>query len=213
MTGHDNHGRRPGHSDPDHSDPGAAALDAVLTVTSQRLLTGLQAALDIDAGLAAVLATGQTTVESPDADPGGPGPGNGELGAVCQVLAGYLADLDPAADTRATTPGSLGRSLLYLGAVHRLVLELQTGLLTRTLDRDSADRLVRLIEHNAAEAKYLLADERRRGTRRARTQIDAWADVIAGIRGGVTALRPRIRALFDDAGHAAPHEPAPRLPV
>lgn len=209
MTDHDTHGRRAGHSDPD----GDAALDAVLTVTSERLLASLRAALDIDAGLATVRATGPTSVERPDADPREPDPGHGELGAVCQVLAGYLADLDPAADTRTNTPKDLGSSVLYLGAVHRLVLELQDGLLTRALARDSADRLVRLIEHNAAEANHLLADERRRCTRRARAQIDAWAEVIAGIRGGITALRPRIWQLFDDASHAAPHEPAPRLPV
>jgi hypothetical protein len=209
MTGHDTHGRRPGRSERD----GDGALDAVLTVTSDRLLATLQAALDIDGGLAAVRATDATTAEPPAADRREPEPEHGELQAVCQVLAGHLADLDPAADTRARTPKELGSSVLYLGAVHRLLQELQYGLLTRALDRDSADRLVRLIEHNSAEASYLLGGERRRATRRARAQLDVWVEVIAGVRGGMTALRPRIRRLFDDAGQAAPHDPAPRPPV
>jgi hypothetical protein len=59
MTGHDTHGRRPGRSERD----GDAALDAVLTVTSDRLLATLQAVLDIDGGLAAVRATDPTTAE------------------------------------------------------------------------------------------------------------------------------------------------------
>lgn len=209
MTGHDTHGRRPGRSERD----GDAALDAVLTVTSDRLLATLQAALDIDGGLAAVRATDPTTAEPPAADRGEPEPEHGELQSVCQVLAGYLADLDPAADTRTSTPRELGSSVLYLGAVHRLLQELQYGLLTRALDRVSADRLVRLVEHNAAEASHLLGGERRRATRRAVAQLDAWAEVVAGVRGGITRLRPRIRRLFDDAGHAAPQDPAPRLPV
>lgn len=216
MTGHDTHGHRPGRSDPDRE--GDAALDAVLTVTADRLLASLQAAVDIDAGLAAVRAVdpgtaGPATAEPPQLDRQEPEAGQGELAAVCQVLASYLADLDPAADSGARTPKELGSSVLYLGAVHRLLHELQYGLLTRTLDRNGADRLVRLIEHNAIEASHLLGGERRRAGRGARAQIDAWAEVIAGIRSGMPALAPRIRRLFDDAGHVATHDPAPRLPV
>jgi hypothetical protein len=211
MTGHDTHGHRPGRPDPDRE--GDAALDAVLTVTTDRLLATLEAALDIDAGLAAVRAADPATAEPLTADRPEPEPEHAELQAVCQELAGYLADLDPAADSRARTSKELGSSVLYLGAVHRLLEELQYGLLTRALDRDGADRLARLIEHNAAEASHLLGGERRRASRRARAQLDGRAEVIAGIRGGMPALRHRIRRLFDDAGHAAPHDPAPRLPV
>ena len=209
MTDHNTHGHRAGHSDRDSD----GALDAVLTATSGRLLAHLQATLDIDAGLAAIHATDPTLAEPPDTSARGTEPAHGELGAVCQVLAGYLADLEPAADIRSPATMSLGRSFMYLSAVHRLVAELQHGLLTRTVDRNSADRLVRLIEHNATEAKYLLAADRSRARRRAHTQIDTWADIVAGIRDGITALRPRIRALFEDAGQDAPHHPAPRLPV
>jgi hypothetical protein len=209
MIGHDTPDRRSSHPDSD----GDAVLDAVLAIAADRLLAGLQTALDIDAGLAAVRAADPGTAESPAAGRQEPEAAHGELEAVCQVLAGYLDDLDPAADSRTSTPKALGSSVLYLGAVHRLLQELQDGLQTRALDRDSADRLVRLIEHNAAEASHLLGGERRRATRRTRTQLDTWTQVIAGIRDGITALRARIQRLFDDAGDTTPYDPAPRLPV
>lgn len=210
MTGHFTNDRRPGGvPDPD----GDAALDAAERTTAQTLLAALQVAIDVDAGLAAVRAAAEASADPPARHPRGTEEAGGELGAICRALAEYLADLDPASDSRTSTPKGLGGSVLYLGAVHRLLQELRYGLLGRTLDRDSAERLLRLVEHNAAEAGHLLAGERHRSTRRIRPLVDAWVDVTAGVRVGVAALRPRILRLFDDAGRTAPHAPAPQLPV
>lgn len=235
MTGHNPSGRRPDTEPTPTEAPspsiGAATsppaaqpveVDRELAASADRLLEVLQATLDVDAGLAAIRATHRTATGHPvtsrhdghrqagrPAEPGVPG----EVGAVCEVLAGYLADLAPAGDDRTGAPPGLGGSVLSLGAVHRLLRELRTRLLHRTLDRDAADRLLRLIDHNTAEAGYLLRSERHRAGRRNRPQIETWSQTAARVRDGVAVLRPRILRLFDEADQSTAVQPAPRLPV
>lgn len=235
MTGN-GYNRRPGDTpDADHAaGVDDARLDSGLSAVADRLLVSLRAGINVDAGLAAVHARVQAAADArtaaaadpiaghPSAPAAGPaehgrvgrGPaGLGELEAVCGQLAGYLTDLDPVSDDRTSTPPGLGGSLLYLGAMHRMLQELQYGLLGRSLDRAGADRLTRLITHNASEAGQLLAGERRRASRRARSEIDSWTQTVTGIRGGITELRPRIHRLFDDADQATADQPRPRQPV
>lgn len=237
MTGHNPNGR-PADHEPTPTDTGATSTGATgtgrppaasgvelareLAASAHRLLETLQSTLDIDAGLAAIRATHRTAPGHPvtsrhdgDRQAGGPDEPDtsGEVGAVCQVLAGYLTDLDPAAGDRGGAPPGLGGSVLSLAAVHRLLRELRTGLLHRRLDRDAADRLLRLIDHNTAEAEQLLREEQRRAGRRTRPQVEGWARIAAGIRDGMAGLRPRILRLYEDADQATTTQPAPRLPV
>lgn len=235
MTGHTPNGR-PADHEPTPTQTGATGtgatgrppaapgveLDRELAASAHRLLGVLQSTLDIDAGLAAIrathrTATGHPVTSRPDGDRQAGGPNepdtSGEVGAVCQLLAGYLTDLAPAGDDRGGAPPGLGGSVLSLAAVHRLLHELRTGLLHRTLDRHAADRLLRLIDHNAAEAAQLLHEERRRAGRRIQPQVETWAQTAAGIRDGMAVLRPRILRLYEDADQATTTQPAPRLPV
>jgi len=235
MTGHNPSGRRPDTeptpTEAPSSSIGAATsppaaqpveMDRELAASADRLLEVLQATLDVDAGLAAIRAANRTATAHPitsrhdghwhagrPAEPDVPG----EVGAVCLVLAGHLADLAPAGDDQTGAPPGLGGSVLSLGAVHRLLRELRTGLLHRTLDRDAADRLLRLIDHNTAEAGQLLHSERRRAGRRTRSQVETWSDTAAQVRDGMAALRPRILRLFEHADQSTTVQPAPRLPV
>ena len=199
-------------------------VDLELASSAERLLEVLQSTLDINAGLAAIrathrTATGHSTGARPDRGQlaGGAGDADpdvtGEVQAVCLVLAGYLTSLAPAGDDRTGAPPGLGGSVLALGAVHRLLRGLRTGLLHRTLDRPTVDRLLRLIDHNTAEAGQLLREEHRRAARRTRPQIEGWTQIAAGVRDGMVELRPRILALFDDAHLTTTVEPVPRLPV
>lgn len=240
MTGHNPNGRPPDH-EPTPTEIGATStgatgigptsrssaargveLDRELAASAHRLLEVLQSTLDIDAGLAAIRAAHRTTSGHPvtsrhDNDlrvgrPDGPDEPD-EVGAVCLVLAGYLTDLRPAGDDRTSAPPGLGGSVLSLAAVHRLLRELRNGLLHRTLDRDAADRLLRLIDHNTAEAGQLLREERRRTSRRTRPQVESWVQTATGVRDGMAALRLRILRLYDDADQATTTQPAPPLPV
>ncbi len=235
MTGHNPSGRPANHEPPPTettatslgatgsppADPNVE-LDRELAASAQRLLEALQSTLDIDAGLAVIRATHRTATGHPASSrhDGDRQAGDHEepatssaVGAVCLVLAGYLADLAPASDDRTDTPPGLGGSVLALSAAHRLLRELRTGLLHRTLNRDAADRLLRLIDHNTAEAGQLLREERRRTSRRTRPQADVWAQTATEVRDGTGALRPWILRLFDDADQATTTQPAPRLPV
>ena len=230
MTGHNPNGR-PADHEPTPTDTGptgrssAAAgveLDRELAASAHRLLEVLQSTLDIDAGLAAIRATHRTAPGHPviswhdgARQAGAPDEPDtsGEVGAVCQVLAGYLADLAPAGDDRGGAPPGLGGSVLSLAAVHRLLRELRNGLLHRRVDRDAADRLLRLIDHNTAEAGQLLREEQRRAGRRTRSEVETWARIAAGVRDGMAGLRPRILRLYEDADQATTTQPAPRLPV
>lgn len=200
-------------------------LDQVLAASADRLLAALQTALDLDAGLAAHFSgvsqgsgsgsSGETgTAASATGGRLGsafPAARDGELDAVCQLIGGYLSDLEPLADPAGGVPGS---TVVSFAAVYRLLDQLRAGLLQRSLDRDSADRLARLAVHNATETRQLLAEERHRTVRPGRRgRIDAWTATATGIRDAVGELRPRIRRLFDGAEDTAPHQPAPRLPV
>lgn len=211
-------------------------LDQALAASVDRLLVVLQSRIDVDAGLAAVRATHESaaTENLPAEDPATVNPATGrhdnrwrahetdltegaaeqgELGSVCAVLAGYVADLAPTGDDRIGAPPGLGGSVLSLGAVHRLLGELRNGLLHRSLDRDAAVRLLRLIEHNIEEAGQLLLEERRRARYKAHPQIDAWLATAGEVRWGMTVLRPRVLHLFQDSDQATATAPIPRLPV
>lgn len=224
MTGHPSSGR-PADREPTQTNAvSAVEVDLGLASSAERLLEVLQSTLDVNAGLAAIrathrAATGHSAGARPDRDQLAGGAGHadpdvtGEVQAVCLVLAGYLTGLAPAGDDRTGTPSGLGGSVLALGAAHRLLRELRTGLLHRTLDRPAVDRLIRLIDHNTAEAGQLLREEHRRAPRRTRPQIEGWTQIAAGIRDGMVELRPRILRLFDDADLTATVEPVPRLPV
>lgn len=202
-----------------------AALEAVLSAATGNILTALHTAIDLDAGLAALYSgvspvrvsgsSGETRTAA--SSTGGrisiafPAAADGELDAVCQLVGGFLLDLEPLADPAGGVPGAIAGSF---AAVYRLLEELRTGLLQRSLDRGSADRLVRLAVHNATETRQLLTEERQRTVRPGRRgRIDAWMAASTGIGDAVGVLRPRIRRLFDDAEDTAPHHPAPRLPV
>lgn len=202
---------------------GDAALDAVLSAATGNILAALQTTLDLDAGLEALYRGAQgrrsgssgetrTAASSTGERTGGafPAGGDGELDAVCQLVGGFLLDLEPLADPGGSVPGAIAGSF---AAVYRLLAELRTGLVQRSLDRDSADRLARLAVHNATETRQLLAEERHRMRRERRGRIDTWMATTTGISVAVGVLRPRIRRLFDDAEDTAPHYPAPRLPV
>ena len=209
---------------------GDAALDAVLSAVNGSILAALHTALDVDldAGLAALYSrashsTGTelhwevNTEGSPVRGRTGdavPVVGDGELEAICQVIDGFLLDLEPLADPAGGVPAATAMSV---AAVYRLLDELRAGLLRRSVDRDDADRLARLAVHNATETRQLLTDERHRTGRPGRPgrrgRIDAWTATVTRIRDALGELRPRIGRLFDDAEDTAPHHPAPRLPV
>lgn len=230
MTGHYSSRERP-DTEPTPVTDAPDELDRELAASADRLLAALQTAIDVDAGLAAHVSgvwqgsrSGSSSGSGSSGETGTaasftggrtgsafPAAGDGELDAVCRLIGGHLLDLEPLADPVGGVPGA---SAVSFAAVYRLLEELRAGLLRRSLDRDSADRLARLVVHNATETRQLLAEERHSTVRPGRRgRIDAWMDTATRVRDAVGALRPRIRWLFDDAEDTASHHPAPRLPV
>jgi len=198
-----------------------AALDELLGTVNEQLLTRLTTGLDLDAGLAAILPDGGGDWTQPQpSEPGssgasvatdGPAPRATALDLVAALLDGWLATLAPLASPATRPPDGVGASVMSLAAVCRLIAQLHHGLIMRMLDRPSADRLARLVEHNLDEAIRLMSGEQRAARKqRARDQIGDWLAQLREIRQDMDDLRPRIARLFDDSDQTT--DPRPRVP-
>lgn len=201
--------------------PTGADDDARITAAITRIDQALERLLDLDAGLAAIHATAHTP-EPPAPPRPQPRPvatphlqvmeEDGQpIAWISAQLAGLLAELAPAA----VPPGAgVGRGSLYLATVHQLLDQLRHGLLTRTLDRATAERLLRLADHNITEAAALLGEDRTRtGAGDPARRLAAWTQIAHRIRIGLEDLAPRVRRLFDEADTPSPAPTRPRQPV
>jgi hypothetical protein len=184
------------------------ALDRRLASAQAELLATITAALDLDAGLAAI--TGRPRPQPAAADVYAIGPDRvGEIDAITTELRNVRQVLGPLTDPQTGQQEGVSGSLFFVAHVASLVAHLQHGLAERRLSRTEAAELQRLIEHNLAESRVLLAGEHRRARRRARRNVQMVRDLVEDIHEQIRNLGPRIMRLFEDSGHAAEREPVP----
>lgn len=176
-----------------------AQLDRLLAATQAELSDYIDARLELDAGLAAIIGDPGAEQVEPAADDGH----SGELELVCGTLAGLAESLQPVVEA----PGTA--SMSFLMRVHQLLAELHDGLAQRRLSKTEAARLVRLIGHNLGEAAALMRSEAARARRkRARRRVEELQDLAGDLEDRITDLQPRIMRLFDEADDTAPKVPA-----
>ena len=135
-------------------------------------------------------------------------PERGEADQICDVIGEIILTLTPDGlhSEAALQLSPVGGP--YLSHASRHLAQLLAGIANRTIDRDSADRLLRLAEHNIAEAVLLIRPLRDRGGKRHRRAVDSVTSDAGEAARALGALRPRVMRLFDDS-----HDPSPQVPV
>jgi hypothetical protein len=135
-------------------------------------------------------------------------PERGEVGLICDVINDIIVMLTPdgmrsEAALRLSPAGGP-----YLSHASHQLAQLLAGIANRTIDRDNADRMIRLAEHNIAEAVLLIRPLRDRAGKRRRRAVDSLTADAGEAARALRALHPRIMRLFDDS-----RDPAPLVPV
>lgn len=136
-------------------------------------------------------------------------PERGEADLICDVINDIIITLTPdgmrseAALRLSPTGGP------YLSHASRHLAQLLVGIANRTIDRDDADRMLRLAEHNIAEAVLLIRPLRDRVGKRRRRALDTLTADAGEAARALRALHPRIMRLFDDSRNPSPQVPIP----
>jgi hypothetical protein len=132
-------------------------------------------------------------------------PPNSNLAVVCAAITSMVQAIDPLIGTQVASTSRLGVSALYLTGIRQLLVDLRAGLADRTLPKEDAARLLRLLGHNLAETATLLVEEREYQTGgRTRGYVDGVAAVIAALTQSLTELSPKVMRLFIDADDPSP---------
>jgi hypothetical protein len=141
-------------------------------------------------------------------------PERSEVELICEAISDMMTTL-VGDDTRHgnamhVTPAAM----FFVSAAVTYLAELQGQIASRMATREQANRLIRLVEHNLAEAVQLLsaqhAGARKHRDRALLNELLADAGEIAR---AIRALHPRIMRLFHDADQAAPRVPVPHGPA
>jgi hypothetical protein len=176
-----------------------AELEALLTGAWEHAAEVAGRFLDLDAGLAALLATARQESRGDAAAQAG-----GALGVVLAradaMLAAVTAHLEP------DQGPAHSHIMMFLHASRQYLLQLRSGLAGRSIGKDSAWQQLAGLDHALKEAGRTLAalpagpvtdDER----------YDLGA-LLAAVRAQIPDLTARIERLFDDAGHPSIPVPA-----
>jgi hypothetical protein len=203
----------------DDFEDGDAELDALLATARAGIVSKLARAMDLDAGLAAIIAahndpSSQTADRATSSDsPAEPSyaTDQGAVTAVCDAIAAIVETLTPVCRPDVPAPKGTATSRLSLMAVCRYLSELWWGLSERRLSREQAAGLVDLASHNLTEASRLLVGERARARKaQVRRSIDALIGLVGDTAQQLAELHPRVMRLFHDAGEPTPQVPVPR---
>jgi hypothetical protein len=140
-------------------------------------------------------------------------PERGEVELICEAISDMmttLADDDARHSTMRVTP----TAMFFVSAAVKYLTELQGQIANRTATREQANRLVRLVEHNLAEAVQLISPQRAGARKhRDRALLDGLLADAGETARAIRALHPRIMRLFHDADQSAPRVPVPHGPA
>lgn len=141
-------------------------------------------------------------------------PERGEVEMICEAISDMITTL-AGDDTRQSAAMRVAPvAMFYASAAGTYLAELQGRIASRTATRDEANRLVRLVEHNLAEAVQLTGAQRAGiRKRRDRELLDGLLADAGDTARAIRALHPRIMRLFDDADLPAPSVPVPHGPA
>lgn len=177
-----------------------AELDALLAETWEDGAATLAKVLDIEAGKAALLAARdrqETTAPS-----AGQGPA---LAAVREDIDTLLAEVTAEMNSGAGPVHSAMTA--YLFASRRSLIQLRTGLTSRSVTKDQARHLVGSIEHALDEADRDLRRLPPAAGGPDTPEAGQLRELVSGIRRRLPALASKIARLFDEADDTA------RVPV
>jgi hypothetical protein len=141
-------------------------------------------------------------------------PERGEAEMICEAISEMMTTLAGDGARHSTAAQVTPAAVFYTSAAVTHLAELRGRVAGRTATRDQASRLVRLVEHNLAEAVVLIS-ARRKAIRKRRDWelIDGLLADAGETARAIRALHPRIMRLFDDADQPAPSMPAPHGPA
>jgi hypothetical protein len=186
---------RHGRGGPDDGD-----LDALLSDMWDGGIRAVAGTLDLEAGKAALLASG-----SP-ADGELPAAGPGALGAVLAEADVLLAAITGQLPAGTGAGPAHGLVTTFLVTARELMIQLRTGLAARALSRDDARLVIARLDHALKEAGLTVG--RLPGPAAGPDSAElAWQ--LAGWRTQLADLAGQVDRLFDEAGNPASGVPAP----
>lgn len=141
-------------------------------------------------------------------------PERDEVELICEAISDMMMTL-AGDDTRYSNAMRVtSAAMFFVSAAVRYLAELQGQIANRTATRETANRLVRLVEHNLAEAVQLFSAQHRSARKhRDRALLDGLLGDAGEIARAIRALYPRIMRLFQDSDQSAPRVPVPHGPA
>jgi hypothetical protein len=141
-------------------------------------------------------------------------PERGEVELICEAISDMMTTLADDETRHSNAMRVTPAAMFFVSAAVKYLAELQGQIANRTATRDQANRLVRLVEHNLAEAVQLLSAQHGSARKhRDRVLLDGLLADAGEIARAIRALHPRIMRLFHDADQSAPRVPVPHGPA